>query len=124
MHLASFIENGFTLVPNVLQVQACLAIAARISFTDGVAAGTRCLLAQEWCQSLARQLRENQALAMLIPKDFAAVQCTYFEKSSLQNWLVPIHQDLSILLLPRITNAYFSFNFIIASAVASVKLDL
>ena len=25
-----------------------------------------------------------------------AVQCTYFEKSAARNWLVPLHQDLSI----------------------------
>lgn len=24
------------------------------------------------------------------------MQCTYFEKSRLQNWLVPVHQDISI----------------------------
>ena len=96
MHLASFIENGFTRVPSVLQAEACLSIAAHISSTHAPAAGTRCLLAQEWCQSLAGQLRENQALSMLIPTDFVAVQCNYFEKSPLQNWLVAIHQDISI----------------------------
>ena len=105
MHLASFIENGFTLVPKVLQVEACISIAAHISSTHATAAGTRCLLAQEWCQSLAGQLRENQALSMLIPKDFVAVQCTYFEKSPLQNWLVAIHQDLSIPVAERVLHS-------------------
>jgi hypothetical protein len=31
-----------------------------------------------------------------------AVQCTYFEKSASRNWLVPIHQDLSIPVARRV----------------------
>lgn len=31
-----------------------------------------------------------------LPADYIAVQCTYFEKSATCNWLVPMHQDLSV----------------------------
>lgn len=37
----------------------------------------------------------------IIPEHHVAVQCTYFEKSKRQNWLVPIHQDLSIPVKER-----------------------
>lgn len=37
----------------------------------------------------------------LIPAGHVAVQCTYFEKSVDKNWLVPIHQDLSIPVRER-----------------------
>ena len=38
----------------------------------------------------------------LIPAGHVAVQCTYFEKSASRNWLVPIHQDLSIPVARRV----------------------
>jgi ectoine hydroxylase-related dioxygenase (phytanoyl-CoA dioxygenase family) len=34
-----------------------------------------------------------------------AVQCTYFEKSSGRNWLVPLHQDISIPVARRVDHA-------------------
>ena len=40
-------------------------------------------------------------MQQLLGTDFAAIQCTYFEKSPSQNWLVSLHQDLSIPLRER-----------------------
>jgi ectoine hydroxylase-related dioxygenase (phytanoyl-CoA dioxygenase family) len=37
-----------------------------------------------------------------------AVQCTYFEKSSARNWLVPLHQDLSIPVAERVDECGWS----------------
>jgi hypothetical protein len=68
-------------------------------------AGTRGLLAHAWCAQLAAQLGRHARIAPHLAPDPVAVQCTYFEKSAQQNWLVPLHQDLSIPVRERITHA-------------------
>jgi ectoine hydroxylase-related dioxygenase (phytanoyl-CoA dioxygenase family) len=62
------------------------------------------LLPQSWCASLARRIRGHSVLNLLIPAEFVAAQCTYFEKSTSRNWLVPIHQDLSIPVAERVSH--------------------
>jgi ectoine hydroxylase-related dioxygenase (phytanoyl-CoA dioxygenase family) len=47
-------------------------------------------------------------MAPLVPAGFAAVQCTYFEKSASRNWLVPVHQDLSIPVADHAEHASLS----------------
>jgi len=47
-------------------------------------------------------LRLHAVLSKLLPADCVAVQCTYFEKSCERNWLVPLHQDLSIAVAERV----------------------
>ena len=54
------------------------------------------MLSQSWCAQLAAQLRDHPALAAMIGGDCVAVQCTFFEKSAGHNWLVALHQDVSI----------------------------
>jgi hypothetical protein len=97
----SFPATGFALIPSLLPAAECAAIAARIQ-PGAASAGTRCLLPLAWCAALARRLRLHPALAGLIPTGHVAVQCTYFEKSTSRNWLVPIHQDLSIPVARRV----------------------
>lgn len=70
--------------------------------------GTRRLLQHDWCKRLARDLRLHADIAEMVPRDYVAVQCTYFEKSLDRNWLVPIHQDLSIPVAQRIEHAELS----------------
>ncbi len=67
--------------------------------------GTRCLLSLDWCRSLVGRLRSHPGLSAMVPADHVGVQCTYFEKSSSRNWLVPIHQDLSIPVAERVDSA-------------------
>lgn len=43
-----------------------------------------------------------------MPMGAVAVQCTYFQKSAGLNWLVPLHQDLSIPVAARIDHARLS----------------
>lgn len=97
----SFPTTGFALIPDILPAAECAAIAARIQ-PGAALAGTRCLLPLAWCAALANRLRQHPALSRLIPTDHVAVQCTYFEKSASRNWLVPIHQDLSIPVARRV----------------------
>lgn len=89
-----FENKGFALIPAVITDDECLLIDLALQ-TCG-SPGTRCSLHLDWCAALATRLREHPALSSLIPPDYVAAQCTYFEKSTATNWLVPVHQDLSI----------------------------
>jgi hypothetical protein len=97
-----FEANGFALVPEVLSPAECESFASRLADVSPDSAGTRGLLSLQWCQALAARLRRHPLLAPLLPADYAAVQCTCFEKSASRNWLVPVHQDLSIPVAARV----------------------
>lgn len=100
----SFANCGFMLVPQVLDPDMCATVLAQMGSLPDGAAGTRCLLSHPWCAALAGQLRQHRSLAHLIPGDAVAVQCTAFEKSASRNWLVPVHQDLSIPVAERVAH--------------------
>ena len=97
-----FETDGFAVVPQVLSDAECAAAASQVCLADPGAGGTRCLLEQPWCAALAVRLRAHPGLAGYIGSDSVAVQCNYFEKSADRNWLVPIHQDLSIPVAARV----------------------
>ncbi|NHZ43863.1 phytanoyl-CoA dioxygenase family protein [Massilia aquatica] len=99
---AQFAQVGYALVPRVLPAAECARLAGLVQPAGAASGGTRCLLAEPWCAALAARLRANPALAPLIEPDAVAVQCTYFEKSAGRNWLVPLHQDLSIPVAARV----------------------
>lgn len=63
------------------------------------------MLFEPWCSSLAAELRVRLTRLGLLNAAPVAVQCTYFEKSNLRNWLVPMHQDLSIPVAERVAAA-------------------
>lgn len=98
----TFLTEGFTLVRNVLPDEICERLTDHLR-TDS--AGTRELLSQPWCATLAAELHRHPALAAQIPATHVAVQCTGFDKSAAQNWLVPIHQDLSIPVAARVSDS-------------------
>jgi ectoine hydroxylase-related dioxygenase (phytanoyl-CoA dioxygenase family) len=98
----SFEDNGYAIVPDVLSDAQCAAAASQVQLSEPGAGGTRCLLSQPWCASLASSLRAHPALATVVRADHVAVQCNYFEKSAGRNWLVPVHQDLSIPVAARV----------------------
>jgi Phytanoyl-CoA dioxygenase (PhyH) len=97
-----FASQGFAVVPGVLRTRDCDSLAKYLPAPATLPTGSRSLLAQAWCASLARHLRRNVHLAPLIPPSYVAAQCTYFEKSTSHNWLVPVHQDLSIPIAERV----------------------
>lgn len=105
MESESFFANGFTLVPELLPKADCELIATRFTLAESKSAGSRCLLSRFWCAALAKRLRQMPTLNRLIPQDFSAVQCTYFEKSIHRNWIVPVHQDLSIPVAEKMPHA-------------------
>ena len=104
---ARFQSDGFALVRGALSAAECLDLAHLVSEAGGSrSGGTRRLLELEWCRSLATRLRER--LPVLSGDSRVAVQCTYFEKSKAQNWLVPIHQDLAIPVRERREAPFFT----------------
>lgn len=100
--MSRFEADGYVVVPDILTGDECAAFAGQVHLADAAAGGTRCLLAQPWCAQLEARLRAHPALAPYIGGERVAVQCTYFEKSAERNWLVPIHQDLSIPVAGRV----------------------
>jgi hypothetical protein len=94
--ITSFDHDGFAIVPRVFDDAECDRLATITEALSSGQPGTRNLLAHDWCEALAHSLRAHPDLASVIPAGHVAVQCTYFEKSVGQNWLVPVHQDLSI----------------------------
>ena len=76
--------------------------------TSSLSGGTRCLLDESWCAALADDLRSHPLLQELMGPQSVAVQCTYFEKSSNRNWLVPMHQDRSIPVANQVIGAHLT----------------
>jgi len=98
----SFERVGFCAVPAVLDTIACGQVAGLLPATGAGRGGTRCLLPQAWCSALAHALKQHTGLSPLLADAPVAVQCTGFEKSADKNWLVPVHQDLSIPVAARV----------------------
>jgi ectoine hydroxylase-related dioxygenase (phytanoyl-CoA dioxygenase family) len=106
MRHRQFLDDGFALFPDVLADVECDRLSAALPSSGDP--GSRDLLPQRWCVALAARIRAHAGIASLIPTNHVAVQCTYFEKSRATNWLVPVHQDLSIPVAERIEHPALS----------------
>jgi len=102
---ATFEASGFAVAPKVLSDAQCAELEARVGAVELQGAGTRELLSFDWAQQFARQLRDLPALTALLGDSRTAIQCTYFAKLSSRNWLVALHQDLSIPVAERAADA-------------------
>lgn len=91
-----FNRDGYLVLENILSADELARVKQQLLDIDVESAGSRELLSESWCQGLANQLRHHPKLSPILPKASKAVQCTYFQKSLEKNWLVPLHQDLSI----------------------------
>lgn len=100
--LNDFAHQGFKITEAVLSDDECGRIAARLAALSGEGVAARNLLALPWCAALARRLLALPAIRTLMPANPVATQCTCFEKTPDRNWLVAIHQDLSIPVASRI----------------------
>lgn len=99
---AAFERDGFGHVSSVLTLAECRETANLVTLSDLKTGGSRDLLGRSWCRELAHRLRAHEILGPMIGTDKVAVQCTYFEKSAGRNWLVALHQDLSVPVAARI----------------------
>jgi ectoine hydroxylase-related dioxygenase (phytanoyl-CoA dioxygenase family) len=95
-------ELGIVEIPDVLTGEQCADLAIAVDGADARRAGSRNLLDLPSCRELAATFKEHSEIGRLFPAGSVAVQCTLFDKSPDKNWLVALHQDLSIPVLERI----------------------
>ena len=98
----AFANDGYIVIPNILSSLDADDLANLIGDIVGGKAGTRRLLDKDWCARLARRLADDPSVRGLLPVDARVVQCTLFEKTNESNWLVSLHQDLSIPVAERV----------------------
>lgn len=87
-------DQGFAVIDPCCSESECCAITEQLKTLPGP--GTRCLLDNDWCQSLASLLKSRVAQKIPEIASLVAVQCTLFNKSATSNWFVAYHQDRSI----------------------------
>src|SRR5262245_48595365 len=87
---------GFAMVTAVLSGRDVQKVLRELADSDVEKAGKRRLLDAPWCMELAHLLCIHGRLKPILGRDAKALDCTLFVKSRATNWLVPLHQDLSI----------------------------
>jgi len=97
--------DGFVVIADVVGDHASDGLRAHLDSFAQTGAGSRNLLREPWCRGLACDLRERPGPVALLPRDAVAVQCTLFDKSPAKNWLVALHQDLSIPVKRRVDSS-------------------
>lgn len=104
LDVSSWDSGGFLHIASVISAMRSAELALN---SEGVAdgAGARHLLDFAWCRDLVADLRDNDALSAVLPAAYVAVQCSLFRKSSICNWKVALHQDLSIPVAARVEAA-------------------
>jgi Phytanoyl-CoA dioxygenase (PhyH) len=99
--VSEFKKSGYFVIPGVIDAVLNRRLGA---FVGGIAsgAGSRRLLDEAWRAHSAGALRGNAKISSLLPRNAVAVQCMLFDKSPVKNWLVALHQDLSIPVKSRV----------------------
>ena len=97
-----FDQRGFAIVAGIIAPGEAATISRALDRVGAYRAGTRNLLSVPWCRAVVRRIKERLTTAAVFPRSFVAVQCTLFDKSSSRNWLVALHQDLSIPVRARV----------------------
>jgi hypothetical protein len=97
--------DGFAVIPELIDTEECSMLAARLDELQATGAGSRTLLELNWCRVLAGKLHHNVTIDAVLPSGAVAIQCNYFDKSPGKNWLVALHQDLSVPVQGRVASA-------------------
>jgi plasmid stabilization system protein ParE len=108
MDISTFENDGYFVTSPLFSESECYALETNLASVAISMAGSRSLLDAEWCVSLACTLKTNSSLTGFLPRDSVAVQCTFFEKSIDRNWLVSLHQDLSIPVFQKLNHPALS----------------
>jgi ectoine hydroxylase-related dioxygenase (phytanoyl-CoA dioxygenase family) len=101
-------ENGYAVVPAVVDIDEVDRIGRFVMGTLAATAGTRRLIELPWCRDLADCLMRNSRVSDSLLVDSLAIQCTFFIKSTEKNWLVSLHQDLSVPVAERVDSVLYS----------------
>jgi len=94
--------SGYAVIPDVVGNDEITNVGRFIDDGGNGVVGTRRLIIRPWCRELADWLTRDVRLSGSLPSDARPVQCTLFVKSTASNWLVSIHQDLSIPVADRV----------------------
>jgi ectoine hydroxylase-related dioxygenase (phytanoyl-CoA dioxygenase family) len=100
--VSQFRTSGYFVIPGVIDPVLNRRLGAFVRGFADAGAGSRGLLDEAWCRHLAGALRGDARINSLLPRSALAVQCTLFDKSPTKNWLVALHQDLSIPVKARV----------------------
>ena len=100
--VSQFKKDGYFIIPGVIDAVLNRRLGAFVGVLANRGAGSRRLLDKTWCMHLAGALRGDARIRSLLPRNAVAVQCTLFDKSPEKNWLVALHQDLSIPVRERV----------------------
>jgi len=100
--VSEFKKSGYFVIPGVIDAVLNRRLGAFVGGLANGGPGSRRLLDEAWCAHLAGALRGNAKMNSLLPRNAVAVQCTLFDKSPITNWLVALHQDLSIPVKSRV----------------------
>ena len=100
--VSEFKKSGYFVIPGVIDAVLNRRLGAFVGGLEYGGPGSRRLLDEAWCAHLAGALRGDARIRSLLPRNALAVQCTLFDKSPTKNWLVSLHQDLSIPVKSRV----------------------
>lgn len=95
-------ETGYAVIPQLIRSVEIDSIERCIESMASGSVGTRCLINVPWCRALAGRIAADEQLRDVLPREAVPVQCTLFVKSVERNWLVALHQDLSIPVADRV----------------------
>ena len=95
-HLNAFDDLGFSVFGGIVPPPVCDRLCAALSAAASNSAGSRTLLVHPLCRELVATIKSHRDVRPLLPRSAVAVQCTLFDKTPERNWLVSLHQDLSI----------------------------
>lgn len=98
--LTGFAADGFEIVRDVFDDGECDAMIKQLVDLS-LRAGTRRLLDADWCQQVARRVKQHPVIRRQLPANAIAAQCTLFDKSTDRNWRVGWHQDVAIPVRER-----------------------
>jgi hypothetical protein len=93
---------GYIVVPDLIGAAQMTALTWSVDDLRHESVGTRRLIDLPWCWNLAARITHDERLQAFLPVDPTPVQCTLFVKSIHKNWLVSLHQDLSIPVSERV----------------------
>src|SRR5882762_2847347 len=97
-------DTGFAEIPGVLDHSECAELLSALHGSRSKRAGSRNVLDSAACRRLATHLKNHAELRALLPRGAVAVQCILFDKSADRNWLVALHQDLSVPVQERVSH--------------------
>lgn len=97
-----FKKSGYFVILSVIDEVMLRRLCAFVAGVANGGVGSRRLLDEAWCAYLGSALRNDARIRSLLPRGAVAVQCTLFDKSQGKNWLVALHQDLSIPVASRV----------------------